>query len=87
MNDEIRYYIIRKCAELQLQPVYELTPNYLCFQNEYMRIEVRAGSLDGLYIFELHNLEIHPEVVCLFPVPETLRGFMQVCNVLKIFHI
>lgn len=87
MKEQIKNYIIEQCRKqgMEVIPPSE-TLEQLLICNEYAEVKVTPGHMDEMYFFEYWNIEMSHELLYRFPIPETLRGFMQVCNLLKIFH-
>lgn len=53
------------------------------FEGDDCGCVIIKGKIEGVYYISLcsdNGLLFH------FPIPETYRGFLQVCNLLKIFH-
>lgn len=90
MNEEIKAYIVTQCLKRKMEIVERTWFPYnaweLCYINEFASVKIIPGHLEGIYYFETWSEEISRELLFRFPIPETLRGFMQVCNVLKVFH-
>lgn len=88
MNEEIKAYIVAQCLKMGLKEVEtsHIAFNEMHFENEFVTVLVETGQFDDLYIFEMWNIELRKELMFRFLIPETLRGFMQVCNILKVFH-
>lgn len=88
MNEEIKTYIVAQCEKQGLKKVEvsHVAFNEMHFENEFVTVLVETGPFDGSYTFEMWNIELRQELICRFPIPETLRGFQQVCNLLKVFH-
>lgn len=85
MNEEISGFLVKT---LWKSDYHILVHNGFLFhaENEFSKVIVRQGNLEGLFFFELYNLELREELIYHFPLPETLKGFQTVCNVLKVFH-
>lgn len=96
MNQEIKDFIIAQCKRQDMEMVEDVvstfgiaelaSPIELCCANEFASVMVKSGHMDEMYFFEYWNQELSPELLYRFPIPETIRGFQQVCNILKIFH-
>lgn len=87
MKEQIRDYIIGQCKRQGIEPIepFETLEQLYC-ANEFVEVKVVEGHMDEMYFFEMWNIELSHELLYRFPIPETLRGFMQVCNLLKVFH-
>lgn len=87
MKEEIKNFIITQCKKQNMEPIpSSIISEQMYFCNEFTEVKVIPGHMDEMYFFEMWNVEMSEELLYRFPIPETLRGFMQVCNLLKIFH-
>ena len=87
MNEEIKNHIISKCEKMGMKII---ETNYwrtiLFLENDNAIVKILVSPVSDEFYFEFWSYKLGEEQTCRFAIPETLRGFIQVCNILKIFH-
>jgi hypothetical protein len=86
MNQEIKNYIIGQCQRLGLKPIGVAENEIFIHPDGIATVTIHEIPTKGLFFFEMRHFEISNECYMYFPIPETLRAFMKVCDLLKVFH-